>query len=124
MADRPSDTELSDLTPEEQAAAADPHNAAEPIAIRRKKQVADDTDRMLREVMGALLNTDNGRVFLRWLLFDVCGLFRTSANAAYDMNATMFREGAKEVGHLLHKLALRADAKQYIVVLTDSTEQM
>ena len=122
MPDRPSDTE--DLTPEEQAAAADPHNAAEPIAIRRKKQAADDTEKALREVMKALLSVPDGRVFLRWMLFDVCGVFRTSVNAAFDTNATIFREGAKEVGFLLHKLALRSDAKQYMVVLTENVEQM
>lgn len=122
MSDLPSDIE--ELTPEERAAQADPHNAAEPIAIRRKKQAADETERALREVMTALLAVPNGRLFLRWLLFDVCGVFRTSVNAAFDTNATIFREGAKEVGFLLHKLALRSDAKQYMVVLTENTEQM
>ncbi len=113
-----------DLTPEEQDALANPDNAANPIAIRGKRKKIEDAERVHNEVLSALLGVPNGREWLAHVLFEICGVFATTENAAFDTNGMHFREGARQVGLHLHKSMLRADAKLYMVLMSEHREKM
>ena len=115
---------IEDLTPEELDAAEHPDSAANPIAIRQKRKTIEDAERVHNEVLTALLSLPNGRAWLAHVLFEVCGVLATTENAAFDTNGMHFREGARQVGLHLHKAILRADAKQYMVLLTEHQGKM
>ena len=119
-----SDPLTDEALDEEQNGIVDLNNAADATSIKVKRKRAEEKDRIYAEVMGALLSLPNGREWLAHVLFDLCGVFTTTENAAFDTNAMHFREGARQVGFYLQKMALRADAKLYMVLLTENREKI
>lgn len=113
MADNAPIEERSD---DEIAAEADPNNAANKVAIRKKQKAEDRRRARMDEVLRKLLNDPDGREWLADLLYGKCKLFTVTASADFDPHAAHFREGARAVGLLIHEQALRADLTQYMVL--------
>ncbi len=94
-----------------------------PTAIRDRKRRIKDLEEERAKVLLALLATPAGRRFYAWMLHDVCGLYRTVANQAYDPHGLHYREGARAVGQILHETALKHGRQQYLVLLSENLNQ-
>lgn len=90
-------------------------------AEKRANQVAERRVEVLR----AMLSTTAGREFLAYVLFDLCGLVKsTILGAGHTAMFSEFRSGQRDVGLNLHKMLLRADKSGYVVLLTEHVDQM
>lgn len=120
MTDMNGDVPIDEGSQLEALAAEDPNNAGNPAAVRKKAKDRKDAEKRRVLAMENLLATPDGRELLRYLLNEVCGLFNISENAAFMTEALHYKEGGRVVGLALHKLALQANPKRYIDLLTES----
>ncbi len=96
-----------------------PYNAADRRHVRAAEKAKKFRDKDKDAVLKVLLAEPNGRAWLRWLLFEVCRIDTTTANAAFDPQAMMFREGAREVGLTVYREALRLSPQGYVLLLQE-----
>jgi len=108
-----------DRTPEEIEADAAPDNASNPIAVSRKKRLGKDRARREKEALADILSTTNGRLLLRSMLFQVCGINAEIVNAAFDPYAVHYRAGARRVGLELQGLCIAANAENFALLMTE-----
>ena len=118
-----------DLTPEEIEALADPHNAANPVAVRAKRKTKALIDKKQRErdakrqlFARLALSTEEGREFFAWLLLDVLGLMRQEVNVSKDKDTMLFLAGARAGALALQETLLRSDRLQYMAMLAEFLE--
>lgn len=118
MAEDTTSLRLEDIEkPDEvRQAEADPNNAGNPAAVRKKAKVVEDLQRQRQAVVGALLEQKAGREFLAFLMFDVCHLFKSTAKAGMSERESGIFEGARHVGLTLDMVCLRADATRYMLM--------
>lgn len=88
------------------------------VEARSKAQLTPDARR--KRALSALLATEEGREFLGWFMFDVCGLMAPTANAAFDGNALFFREGARNAALTVQNEMLRLVKPQYMVFISET----
>jgi len=115
MSDRPD----PDLTPEDIEAQKAPDNAANEIAVSRKKKETNLRKKRELEAMSDLLATVNGRLLLRTILFHWCGVDSEVVNAAYDANGLHWKMGARSAGMLIKAHCIAANREQFIRLMTE-----
>lgn len=96
-----------------------PYDAGNRRHVREKEKKQKLRQRERDDVIEALLQMGNGRAWLAWLLFTVCGLNNPTENGAYDSNALHYREGARAVGLALQAEALRVAKTNYLLLLQE-----
>ena len=96
-----------------------PYDAGDRRHVREKAKKQKLRQRERDDVIEALLQMGNGRAWLGWLLFTVCGLNNPTENGAYDSNALHYREGARAVGLALQEEALRVSRANYVKLLQE-----
>lgn len=111
--------EPDDLTPEEIEAARAPDNAANELAIKRKRGRHKDRAQREAQAAAALLSTPSGRLLLRTIIFDICGVDMEIINAAYDPGGMHYRAGARRVGLELKALFAAANVDNFVVLLAE-----
>jgi hypothetical protein len=111
------DTE--ERTPEEIEADAAPDNASNDLAVRRKRGKTKDREARENEALSYMLASPNGRLFLRTVIFTICGADSEIVNAAYDIGGTMYRAGARRVGLELQARCKAANASGFISLMTE-----
>lgn len=112
-------TEELELTQEEIEADRSPDNAGNPVAVSRKKKAAKGVEKSRKELLSSLLATSTGRDLFRFLIFELCGIHATTENAAYDTNGMHYREGARQVGYVMQKMCIDANAAQYATLFKE-----
>ncbi len=85
----------------------------------RKRTRAKDVQKLRDEALCAVLATQHGRALMAWLLHELCGLYRPTANAAFDPQALHFREGSRAVGLVLHDRIMDVAPDQYLVLMSE-----
>lgn len=99
-----------------------PPDASDRRWVKEKARGKKDREKNIREFMQAALNTQAGRDFFGWLMFDRCGLHRQSGVPSFNANALHFFEGTRQVGLELHHLALVANKSGYMMLLGESLD--
>jgi hypothetical protein len=94
----------------------DPNNAGNPVAVRakQKKVVLAETER--RAVIGALLETKEGRRFLKWLVADVGQLYSSLVKVAGSGTDLRVYEGMRHAAQILDLECLRSDPTRYMIM--------
>lgn len=94
----------------------DPNNAGNPVAVRAKRKKVADYDKERRAVLGALLESREGRGVLRWLIADIGNLYSSMAKVAGSELDLRFYEGARHAAQILDLECLRADPTRYMLM--------
>ena len=109
--------EDDDFKPDEVLQAEqDPNNAGNPVAVRAKQKKVLSIEKERRAVLGALLETREGRGLLKWLIADVGNLYSSMAKVAGSELDLRFYEGARHAAQLLDLECLRADPTRYMML--------
>lgn len=91
--------------------------ASDPVQVRGRRVKAKMLDEQRAAVLQQIMSTAPGRELMSHILHEVCGLYRTTANAAFDPHGQHWREGARAVGLELHNMLVRHAGKQYMVLI-------
>lgn len=94
--------------------------AADPVKVRDATRRKRDIQRQRGDVLRQLVSTEAGREFVAYILHEVCGLYRPTANAAFDANSLYYREGARAVGLVLMEMLVREAKPQYMALVSEN----
>lgn len=90
-------------------------------ALAKEKRVIEER----QELMQAMLSTSAGRAFLAWVIYDLCGLAKsTFLGPGHTHTFSDFRAGQRDVALHLHQMLLRADKSAYVVLLSEHVDQI
>lgn len=99
---------LADNPVDKEPEAGDAPNASNKRGVKNAERLQKEKVKRLDNVTRQLLALEDGREYLSWLVFDICGLLRPVGNGSYDSNAAYYRAGQIDIGQafLKHMLAL------------------
>lgn len=100
-----------------------PDNAGNEVAIAAKRRNKAVIEKERAAAWDAMLSQRAGREALAIFLFDVCGLHKTVENAAHDTSSLHWKSGARDAGLNLQQELLRANRKQYMLLLDEHLTQ-
>ena len=113
---------LDARTPEEIEADNAPDNAANYVAVKRKRRKNKDDENLEATALAGILATKGGRLVMRTILYGICNVDGPVSNAAFDVQGLFFREGARAAGMLIRDKLIKANQHAYLTMLQEELE--
>lgn len=93
------------------------YNSADRRQVRKAAQDQERREKQLEDITRQLLSVPDGRTWLAWVLFEVCGL-RADAGPL-PSEVVQYRKGAADVGVTLQNRAMAASKANFIKLLEE-----
>lgn len=123
MSDDPDDARLyggeDDADEPGVGAYAPPAASDDRKAIRKQQKALAEKNKRLAETAKAIMSQESGRLFLAWMLYEVCALNKPTVAPDFRPDTAMFLAGQRNVGVRLHGMLLQADRIGYMVLANE-----